>query len=125
MIKYKGVKLNLGGDEYVVPPLTLGALEVMQDRIAAVHSNGFTKDSIAAIIDCAHASMKRNYPELTREAVAEMLDLENMMEVFDSVMDVSGVKRKKQEEAPGESIGAPSTLTSAPQPDGLGITSEN
>ena len=117
VVKVKGIPMLLGGTEYVVPPLALGALEQFQDRI-----NSFTGDvsdlkQVGAVIDIAHAALKRNYPELPRETVAnDLIDVGNMIEIFEAVMDVSGLKRKAKEQAAGEaaagnSAGTTSTAT--------------
>ncbi|ENT1749659.1 hypothetical protein CAA71_002200, partial [Neisseria gonorrhoeae] len=45
------------------------------------------------------AALKRNYPDLTREEAADLIDIGNMNEVFAAVMDVSGLKRREQEAA--------------------------
>jgi len=92
-VRIKGVTVELNGTNYVIPPIALGALEQLQERIGA-----YTKQ-ISTVIDCAHAAMKRNYPDMTREEVADLIDIGNMNEVFAAVMDVSGLKRKEQEAA--------------------------
>lgn len=103
MVKVKGIPKNLGGTDFVIPPLALGPLEQLQDRIAAFDGT-LNKESIAVVIDAAHAALKRNYPDITREDVAELVDVENMIEVFEAVMDVSGLRRKQIEaDAAGES----------------------
>lgn len=104
----KGITLTLGdGKDYILPPLTLGALEDFQDRIAAMSEGGLDKETVATTIDVALASLKRNYPEMTREIVRDLIDLEVMAEVFEAVMDVSGLRRKAL--ASGEATGAASS----------------
>ena len=95
-----GAKLTLGGTEYVVPPLNFKALEDLQDRIAGIGTlSGFiTKDQMAVIVDVVLASLQRNYPEMSRERVIDMLDLGNMAGVFKAVMGASGMEAAK----PGE-----------------------
>lgn len=70
-------------------------------RSASAHSDGNAADAgqISTVIDCAHAALKRNYPDLTREEAADLIDIGNMNEVFAAVMDVSGLKRREQEAA--------------------------
>lgn len=97
VVKVKGIAVVFGGDSYVIPPLSLGSVEQLQDRIAKCNGDVRDMEQIATVIDAAHAALKRNYPEITREAVADMIDLENMAEVFEAVMDVSGMKRKALE----------------------------
>lgn len=120
MTKIKGITLELGGENFVVPPLSLGALEMLQERIAAF-TGGLDKGSVATVIDCLHASLGRNYPEKTREDVADLVDVANMGDVMEAVMDVSGMRRKQIEaEAAGNllpSTGGNSTPASSPTLD--------
>ena len=100
----KGINLVLGdGETYVLAPLTLGAIEDMQDAINGVGTE-LSPAAIKAIIDVAHSSLKRNYPDMTRNDARELIDVANMMDVFEACMDVSGMKRKAlaEGEAKGE-----------------------
>lgn len=82
-----------GREDLIIPPLSLGALETLQARIGTLQAGATDPESIKTIVDATHAALKRNYPELTRADVAELVDLGNMVEVIQSVMDVAGVKR--------------------------------
>lgn len=99
-----GITLRLADGDYVVPPLSLGALEQLQSQIASFTGNVLDAGQVATVIDATHAALRRNYPDLTRDAVAELIDVGNMVEVFEALMDVSGLKRKAQESAPGEAL---------------------
>jgi len=92
-VKIKGIPLSLGGKTYIVPPLNLGTLERLQERLANF-TGGVDQESVSTVLDAAHSALLRNYPEITREQVAEMIDVANMAEVMEAVMDVSGLKRK-------------------------------
>jgi len=100
--RIKGIEVVLGGETFVVPPIALGALEQLQDRIAAFNGDVADARQIATVIDSAHAALRRNYPAITREEVAELIDVSNMADVFEAVMDVSGLKRKALEAIEGE-----------------------
>lgn len=103
MLKHKGVILNLGGVDYTFPPMALGTLEQLRERIADFNGNVFDSAQVSTVIDAAQASLVRNYPEITREQVADLVDVGNIADVFGAIMDVSGLKRKAQEaEASGE-----------------------
>jgi len=93
----KGVIVNLSGTDYEVPPLTLGQLERLQDRLAKAAPGSLDPGTIGTIIEAAHGALLRNYPDMTRERLAEIIDVGNMVEVFQAVMDISGLKRKEQE----------------------------
>lgn len=96
IVKIPGIKMMLGGQEYVIPPLALNALVQLQDRLG-VFQGGTDITSIETIIDAAHAALRRNYPDITREQVGDLVDLGNMNQVFEALMDVSGMLRKQQE----------------------------
>lgn len=105
--KIKGISLNLSGETLVVPPLSLGALEQLQERINKFNGDIGDREQVATVIDAVHAALRRNYPEITRDTVADMIGLENMNEVFEAVMDVSGMKRRALESeaaAAGEAV---------------------
>jgi hypothetical protein len=103
VVKHAGITLVLGGKEYVVPPLSLGAWEQMQERMTAFTGDLSDKSQVATAIDATLAALKRNYPDMTRDELGEILDIGNMVDVVGAVMDVSGARRKKlQEPAPGE-----------------------
>lgn len=106
IVKVAGIALNLNGEEYVIPPLALGALDQIKDKITDFDKAPFA-EQVTLTIDIATAALKRNYPDMTREKVGEIVDVGNMMQVFEAVMDVSGLKRKAQEaEAAGEAAAA-------------------
>lgn len=101
--KIKGIAIDFGGTTMIVPPLSLGAMQQLQEGLANFTGDIRDPAQIALIIDATHAALRRNYPELTREQAAEILDLENMSDVMQAVMDVSGLKRKaKEADASGE-----------------------
>jgi hypothetical protein len=106
-IKVKGISINLVGTDYVVPPIALGNLEALQDRIAAFTGDVTDTKQVSTVIDTAFASLVRNYPEMTREQVGQLVDVGNMIEVFEAVTDVSGLKRKRieAEKAEAEKLG--------------------
>lgn len=93
----KGIPMTLGdGNEYVIPPLTLGALEDFEDDIASIDIAAGPK-AARTIVDISLRALIRNYPDITRNDVRELIDLANMEEVFVATMDVSGAKRKALE----------------------------
>jgi hypothetical protein len=100
--RIKGVVVEINGDPVVFPPLSLGALEQLRERLVDFTGDPSDAAQVSTVIDAAHASLRRNDPALTREAVAEIIDLGNMIEVFEAVMDAGGLRRKAQEAAGGE-----------------------
>ena len=107
IVKHKGISITFGDQKLVVPPLALGALEQLQERVSKFSGDIRDKEQIATVIDAAHAAIKRNYPDMTRDDVADLIDVGNMAEVFEAVMDVSGLKRKALEEGEAREPGNP------------------
>lgn len=107
-----GIDFDFNGRVLTIPPLTLGALQALRKRLAALRASGLNDpESIGTILDAAHTAIKRNYPEITRDEVGELVDLRNMGDVLVAVMDASGAFRR--EAALGETTPQPTIPTPA------------
>ena len=93
--KIAGIDFDFGGEVLTIPPLALGDLEVLQDRIAALNVAVVDAATIGTVIDATQAALLRNYPDMTRERVSRLIDLGNMGDVIQCVMDVAGLRRKE------------------------------
>lgn len=89
-----GIDIELSGTTYTVPPIALGDLERMQDALEN-YTGKLDAAGIKTVIDATYAALKRNYPELTRDSVANLIDVGNMGDVMEAVMDASGMRRKE------------------------------
>lgn len=92
-----GIEYDFGGGiKYVIPPITLGALQKMRRHLTVLQS--ITEaDALAGAdvcIEVAHVAMLRNYPTLTLEDVGNLIDLGNMHEIMSCVLDLDGSLRK-------------------------------
>lgn len=103
----KGIKIDLGGEEFILPPISLGDLELLLPRIQAFDGT-LTADNIATVVDCAHAALSRNYPDIDKAVIKGKLDVGNFGDIMAAVMDVGGMLRK-QAEAPQGEVGAGSS----------------
>lgn len=111
MAKIPGILFHFGERDLLVPPLSLGDLEELQERLAQLQLNALDIESIKTITDATTAALQRNYPELTRKDVGKLIDVGNMADVITCVMDVSGVRRKALEAEQGK---APATWEPMP-----------
>ncbi|OYW88953.1 MAG: hypothetical protein B7Z23_12325 [Pseudomonadales bacterium 32-61-5] len=111
----KGTAIEMDGIEYIVPPLTLGAIQELQpevEKLADPTVGG--SERFAGMAKIVHRAMLRNYPDLTIERVKnELLDMGNVFEVTNAVMGASGFMPKTMGEALAVSapIGTASTPT--------------
>jgi len=87
---YKGIEFDFGGKIYIVPPLNLGAIELLEEDLASFNTMSVAKQSKLAL-SIVFLALKRNYPEITREEVGNFIDIGNMHQVINSVCDLSGL----------------------------------
>lgn len=114
-VKIPGIEQTFGDRVLVIPPLSLGSLSALQKRLEALQTetNPLAQASIDTVIDAAHSALKRNYPGMSREEVADMIDVGNMHEITAAVLDVAGLVRKEREAGKR----AEATMPAAPPPE--------
>lgn len=97
-----GVELDFGGGRvYTVPPLSLGALQQLQGKLESLQDqhNPLSPAAVSTVLQATHSALVRNYPAITPDDVANLVDVGNMHEVIAAVLDVAGIKRKAQADA--------------------------
>lgn len=86
----RGNPLIIDGQALVFAPLSLGAVEKL---LPALQS--FQPNDVGTVIDVAHKSLKRNYPDITREDVADLIYMDQLQDVMTAVMSISGLKSEQ------------------------------
>lgn len=99
LVKFPGIVKTIGGTEYIIPPISLRTLQIMQSEIEQINQSVMDAKSIDTAITVIHSALKRNYPQITLDEVGDLVDVGSMFDLFEVVMDVSGLKRKAIEEA--------------------------
>lgn len=93
-----GVPIQLGGVQYILPPCSLGTLKRHAKGIDAFAKMGSNFTLNEAAIDTIHSvvveALRRNYPDVTADFVADNLGVDQIMPTFQAAMDVSGLMRK-------------------------------
>jgi hypothetical protein len=106
----RGIAIEMGGRDWVVPALTLGQLVTLHAKIqgiAMVAAPELTPAQVEDFVDIVHAAVGRNYPEISREQLRdELLDTGNSRAVMVALLTGSGLRPA----APGEAaaVAAPS-----------------
>ena len=109
-----GVAVAMGGQDWIVPPLTLGQLRRLMPQVRQLTEIGASmgEAQINVLIDIVTAALQRNYPETTPDKVETLLDLGNASAVLNAVLTGSGLKPSGavmgEASAPGTSLGAAS-----------------
>jgi hypothetical protein len=89
-----GVAVAMGGQDWIVPPLTLGQLRRLMPKVRQLTEIGASmgEAQINVLIDIVTAALQRNYPETTPDKVENLLDLGNASAVLNAVLTGSGLK---------------------------------
>jgi hypothetical protein len=111
-----GTWITFGSEAYRVPPLSFLKIQELQDRIAAMaavpQGGQPTAGQMETVLDVVHAAISRNYPAMTREQLADMIDLQNYQEVLGAVLNIAGFK--PQEAGSGEALASTGTGSTSP-----------
>ena len=89
-----GVAVAMGGQDWIVPSLTLGQLRRLMPKVRQLTEIGAAmgEAQINVLIDIVTAALQRNYPETTPDRVEDLLDLGNASAVLNAVLTGSGLK---------------------------------
>jgi hypothetical protein len=85
----EGETINTGGIEIIVPPLTIGWVRSNKPIVKRIsNKEGYTDstDRIDDIITIMHAALRYNYPDVTPEEVADVINLGTMEKVVVAAM---------------------------------------
>lgn len=128
-----GIEIKLGGQVFTVPPLNFKQLKQLRPRIQMLQSgmNGMAdEEKMQTFVDVVGIAMRRNYANLTNDELEDLLDLNNIGEVFLAILNSSGLVRKADSLGKLmdrlEALNSTGTLPTAPSsqtPDGPGSTS--
>jgi hypothetical protein len=115
-----GVTIAMGGQDWLVPPLTLGQLRRLMPKVRQLTEIGASmgETQIGVLVEIVAAALQRNYPEVTPDMVENLLDLGNASTVLNAVLTGSGLKlrdnRLGEAVAPGAILGASSIDPGSP-----------
>lgn len=110
-----GIWITFGTEAYRVPALGFAAIQDLQDKIANMGAvvGRPSSEQMGTVLDVVHAAIVRNYPDMTRAEVAEMVDLENFEEVLGAVLNVAGFKPREAGDQ-GEALASTGTASTLP-----------
>jgi hypothetical protein len=113
MAKIRGIPVEMGGAEWIVPPLTLGQIRACKADRKVVTGNGEDDIQFVAAARIILPALQRNYPDVTmKELEDELLDAGNLSEVLRAVLSGSGLRPAVSGEAMAARIGSASTDSS-------------
>jgi hypothetical protein len=88
--KIPGTPINLGGVEYVLPPLNLDQVRQFEAAIPKLGTHPTLRENLEEALPIIHAALSRNYPALKVEELGQIIDLGNFRAACDALIEVSG-----------------------------------
>lgn len=87
----------IGGEEFLVPPLSLRSVVDLEDRVQAlrnIEAGRPTPEQMNTVAEIVHAALARNYPSISVDDVGDMLDLGNFDAVLSAVLSIGGFRKE-------------------------------
>jgi hypothetical protein len=90
---FKGETIDLGGTEYVIPPLSLEKLEELEPQFHALAMpTADFRGRVNALMPILLASFQRNHPEITEPNLRQLLDLPSLNRLVEIIMRCNGFR---------------------------------
>lgn len=99
--KVDGIKINLGGKEFIVPALNFRQIKAIQNDIRKLENMAggmVTDEEMQTMAKVVQMALSRNYPEVTEDELLDMLDLRNAPRVVEAIMGISGFEKAQSGE---------------------------
>jgi hypothetical protein len=100
MAMFPGKTFNISGQDYVVPALTVGILRKGGRDLIRQHDEMVNKEDVG-IFDMmdmkakvVFLALQRNYPDMTEDQFADIIDVEILPEIWWSVLGLSNLLPK-------------------------------
>lgn len=90
----EGKEITLSGKVYTLPPIPLIGMAKLGPRFSSIGKD-FSEDSVGALADAIFFSLKRNYPEISRDLVEQNIDLTNLTEITTAFVEVNNLTEAK------------------------------
>lgn len=95
-----GTPVKIGRTVYQIPPLPFKKLMQLAPQIAVMNAmardaGSLTDEQFGALVDIAHTAIRRNYPNVAREAIEDELDPVNIGKLTPAIMGLVGLGEAK------------------------------
>jgi hypothetical protein len=114
----RGIPIEMGGSEWIVPPLTVRQVRDLKPERDQVGQEGISDEELMPVAcRIVLAALQRNYPDVTADRLDDLIDMGNFREVLLAVLTGSGLKPAVSGEAAAARTGSASTGSSPQPPD--------
>ena len=85
-----GTLINLGGVEFVMPPMNLDQVQQFEDLMPTLGQKPSFMENAEEALPIILAALNRNYPDLTLDDLRPLIDLGNFRTACDALAKSSG-----------------------------------
>lgn len=96
----QGTVVQLAGVRYIMPPISLGAIEREGDAFTELAEGRTPTGKLTFIAKLVTESLRRNYPDIDGDLVANSVDLGNLQELVGALMSTTGLVRAFDDVSP-------------------------
>jgi hypothetical protein len=90
-VRYAGERIKVGKKSYVLPPMPLGGVYLLEQLKDGVFS---TDASMQAFLQVLHISLTRNYPDFDPALLGQELGLPDFAAIYTAFVRVNGLEAK-------------------------------
>lgn len=101
------VEVTIEGVTFKVAPTPLAKLAASRKAMSAFGSKEWSEEGVAALIEAVFWGARRAGSEITLEWLQTNVDMMNFMPLFDSFLEVNGLKKRTADAIPGEAAAGP------------------
>ena len=91
-----GVKIQIGDKEFEVPALNFKRVRELRPLFKKLQDlqgdQNVDSEQLDAMIEIVHQGLQRNYPDITKEELEEILDMQNIQGIIEAVTGQARVK---------------------------------
>lgn len=108
IIRVPGIVIALNGEDCLFAPLALGPARAFFARVAAQHEAQeqgqvpTDEQAVDLTLEVAFHSLRRNYPDITKAWIEEMVGIEQSNTIFRAALDVGALRQQLEAQSPGK-----------------------
>jgi hypothetical protein len=91
-----GEEIELSGEKFIVPPCNFSGMEKYLAKAEQLEGATYAQQ-VDLLSDMILIALSRNYPELTKERLKDLLDSEGCNKAIAAIVRVSGLKKSQME----------------------------
>lgn len=98
-VPFEGEPVRLGNKTYIVPALSFLQLKRLRKQMEQMNrlvdrpTDALGDEELDAFTEVAYAALSRNYPEMKKDDLADLITLGNLLPLVEAVMGAAGLKK--------------------------------